>query len=103
LVRKRSTVGVGYNYMDRAALKRVAEWAPTASPAALIEAGVREDRLATIGIATEIVELIADMLDVSELWLSKLGLREGVLFEQFRHGHSFQGPSKPSAPELELT
>jgi len=103
LVRKRCDVGAGHSWMDRAALQRTARWAESAKPAALEEAGVRADRLPTIALSSFLVEQVADILDVPELWLSRRGLREGVILEEVRRGavwHKAWGLDEKAPAEL---
>ena len=84
LVKRRRSVGAGDGWMDRAALHRVAGWAAQASSSSLEEAGVKADRLATVAISARVLDLMAEMFDATELWISKRGLREGVLLDELR-------------------
>jgi len=100
LVRRRRSVGVGEGWMDRAALHRVAQWASAASIPALEEAGVRDDRLRTIPISAAVLDLMAEMFDASELWVSRCGLREGAILDEMRRWPVPEAGRTPPTAEL---
>lgn len=102
LVKKRRSVGVGDGWMDRAALHRVAGWARKASSASLAEAGVKEDRRSTIAVSATVVDVLTELFDACELWVSKRGLREGVVIDDLRSKVSVPRSSSVGERSAEL-